>query len=385
MLTNRLSEKLTNYKLLRLLREKKVINKEDTNLLYIKNKQLLSFTSNDYLALSHNITLNSEIKDFIKNHGSGSVSSAHISGYFDIHRDLENEFCKLYNIESSLLFNSGYNANIGVISTLANRDTTIISDRLCHASIIDGIILSRSKHLRYEHNNMQSLENCLLQASGEKIVITESVFSMEGNICKINEITALAKKYGAFLIVDDAHGFGTIGKNGMGILDYANNPKHIDCTIIPLGKSCASMGAIVLAKKLVCVTLNQFARSYIYTTNISPIVTYFSLQNLNKIVNEKVRFYKLSIIIQYFISKAIEKKITLVSYDPTPIKSILINKVEKLLSINDFLCKKGILVSAIRYPTVPKNKERIRISLNSNHTKEQIDFLINTLTEAMNE
>ena len=384
MLTNRLSEKLTNYKSLGLLREKKSINKKYNNLLYIKNKQLLSFTSNDYLSLSHNIGLDSSIEDVIKAYGSGSTSSAHISGYFDIHRNLENEFCKIYNKESSLLFNSGYNANIGVISTLANRDTTIISDRLCHASIIDGIILSRAKHLRYEHNNMKSLEDCLSKASGEKVVITESVFSMEGDICKINEIIKLTKEYEAFLIVDDAHGFGTIGKNGMGILDYVKNPEHIDCTIIPLGKSCASMGAIVLAKKLVCNILNQFARSYIYTTNIPPIITYFSLQNLSKIMNEKIRFQKLLNIIQYFISKTIEKKIPLISYDLTPIKSILINKVEKLLNIQNFLYGKGLLVSAIRYPTVPKNKERIRISLNSNHTKEQIDFLINTLTEAIN-
>ncbi len=232
---------------------------------------------------------------------------------------------------------------------------------------------------------MQSLENCLLKSSGEKIVITESVFSMEGDICQIDKITALAKKYGAFLIIDDAHGFGTIGKNGMGILDYAKNPSGIDCVIIPLGKSCASMGAIVLAKKLVCNILNQFARSYIYTTNIPPIITYFALQNLNKIVSDQISFHKLSNIIEYFIAKAIEKKIPLISHDLTPIKSILINKVKKLLNIKDFLYKKGILVSAIRYPTVPKNKERVRISLNSNHTEEQINFLINTLTEAMNE
>ncbi|MSO13769.1 aminotransferase class I/II-fold pyridoxal phosphate-dependent enzyme [Rickettsiales endosymbiont of Trichoplax sp. H2] len=385
MLTNRLSEKLTKYKSLELLREKKVINKKDNNLLHIKNKQLLSFTSNDYLSLSHDIKSGLEINNCINNYGSGSVSSAHISGYFDIHRDLENKFCQIYNKESSLFFNSGYNANIGVISTMANRDTTIISDKLCHASIIDGIIISRAKHLRYEHNNMQSLENCLLKSSGEKIVITESVFSMEGDICQIDKITALAKKYGAFLIIDDAHGFGTIGKNGMGILDYAKNPSGIDCVIIPLGKSCASMGAIVLAKKLVCNILNQFARSYIYTTNIPPIITYFALQNLNKIVSDQISFHKLSNIIEYFIAKAIEKKIPLISHDLTPIKSILINKVKQLLNIKDFLYKKGILVSAIRYPTVPKNKERVRISLNSNHTEEQINFLINTLTEAMNE
>jgi 8-amino-7-oxononanoate synthase len=194
----------------------------------------------------------------------------------------------------------------------------------------------------------------------------------------------LAKKYGAFLIVDDAHGFGVIGKNGMGVLDYAKNPEDIDCVVIPLGKSCASMGAVVISNKIICEALNQFAKSYIYTTNIPPIIAHLSLQNLKKITEGKERLSKLKRIIDYFIEKSRKANLKLVSYDLTPIKSVIINKVDKLLLIQEYLYKKGILISAIRYPTVPSGKERIRISLNCEHTEGQIDFLINCLVEVCN-
>jgi 8-amino-7-oxononanoate synthase len=384
MLYNRILQKLDDYKSRKLLRNKKTINHKNDNQLFVGDKQLLSFTSNDYLCLSQNYNFVSNINECVEKYGTGSASSALISGFYDVHKELENQFCKIFNRDASLLFNSGYNANIGVLSTLANRDTTIISDKLCHASIIDGIILSRAKHLRYKHNNMQSLEECLSKVHGEKIVITESVFSMEGDICKIDEITKLAKKYGAFLIVDDAHGFGVIGKNGMGVLDYAKNPEDIDCVVIPLGKSCASMGAVVISNKIICEALNQFAKSYIYTTNIPPIIAHLSLQNLKKITEGKERLSKLKRIIDYFIEKSRKANLKLVSYDLTPIKSVIINKVDKLLLIQEYLYKKGILISAIRYPTVPSGKERIRISLNCEHTEGQIDFLINCLVEVCN-
>ena len=382
MLYNRILQKLDDYKSRKLLRNKKTINHKNINQLSIGDKQLLSFTSNDYLCLSQNYDFVSNLNECVENYGTGSASSALISGFFNVHKDLEDHFCKIFDKEASLLFNSGYNANIGVLSTLANRDTTIISDKLCHASIIDGIILSRARHLRYEHNNMQSLEECLSKAHGEKIVITESVFSMEGDICKIDEITKLTKKYGAFLIIDDAHGFGVIGENGMGVLDYAKNPKDIDCVVIPLGKSCASMGAIVISNQIIYEAFNQFARSYIYTTNLPPIVAHLSLQNLQKIIEEKERINKLKKIITYFIIRFKEADFQLVSYDLTPIKSVIINEVDKLLFIQEFLYKKGILISAIRYPTVPSGTERVRISLNCEHTEVQIDFLINCLIEA---
>ena len=382
MLYNRILQKLDDYKSLKLLRNKKTIHHKNINQLFMEDKQLLSFTNNDYLCLSQNYYFVSNLNECVENYGTGSASSALISGFFSVHKDLEDQFCKIFNREASLLFNSGYNANIGVLSTLANRDTTIISDKLCHASIIDGIILSRAKHLRYEHNDMQSLEKCLSKAYGEKIVITESVFSMEGDICKIDEITKLAKKYGAFLIVDDAHGFGVIGKNGMGVLDYAKNPHDIDCVVIPLGKSCAIMGDIVMSNQIICEALNQLAKSYVYTTNLPPIVAHLSLQNLKKIIEEKERINRLKRIIEYSIEKFKEADLKLVSYDITPIKSVIINELDKLLIIQEYLYKKGILISAIRYPTVPSGKERIRISLNSEHTETQIEFLINCLVEA---
>jgi 8-amino-7-oxononanoate synthase len=384
MLYNRIMQKLDDNKSLKLSRNKQTIHHKMNNQLLINDKQLLSFTSNDYLCLSQNYNFIPNLNECVENYGTGSASSALISGFFNVHKNLEDQFCKIFNREASLLFNSGYNANIGILSTLANRDTTIISDKLCHASIIDGIILSRAKHLRYEHDDMESLEKYLSQTTGEKIVITESVFSMEGDICKIDKITVLVKKYGAFLIVDDAHGFGVIGENGMGILDYAKSPDDIDCVVIPLGKSCASMGAVVMSNQIICEALNQFARSYIYTTNIPPIIAHISLQNLQKIIEEKDRIDKLKKIITYFLKKIKETDFQLVSYDLTPIKSIIINGLDKLLCIQNYLHEKGILISAIRYPTVPIGTERLRISLNSEHTEEQVDFLANSLIEAYN-
>jgi 8-amino-7-oxononanoate synthase len=216
----------------------------------------------------------------------------------------------------------------------------------------------------------------------EKIIITESVFSMEGDICKIDEIIHLAKKYKAMVIVDDAHGFGVIGHNGLGISDYCKDSQDIDCIIIPLGKACGSMGAIVLANQTICDALIQFARSYVYTTALPPAIPHATIESVRVMQEEKWRFKKLQQLIGYFIKRSKESGIQLISEELTPIKSILMPDENRLIQLQKRLLGKGLYVSAIRPPSVPKNTSRIRVSLNCLHSEEQIDYLIQSILEA---
>lgn len=382
MIYARLNNALLKAQSSNLLRKRQVVKQRHGNEMFA-SKKLLSFASNDYLCLSQHTSVIQSFTEGASEYGVGSTSSALISGYYSSHHNLENAFADLMQKEQAVLFNSGYHANIGVLSVLANRHATVISDKLCHASIIDGIILSRAKHLRYEHNDMMHLEQHLSGVPKEmkKIIITESVFSMEGDICKIEEIIALAEKYEAMLIVDDAHGFGVIGRNGLGILDYCENPINLDCVVIPFGKACGSMGAMVLANKTICDALVQFARSYVYTTALPPAIAHATLKSIQVMQEEKWRFEKLQELTRHFIMKSNSFGLKLTSDELTPIKSILVADENQLMQLQERLLVKGIYVSAIRPPTVPQNASRIRVSLNCEHSKEQIDYLIQSILE----
>lgn len=346
-----LAQKLEYYKQHHLLREVKEV---DNN--------MINFSSNDYLGLSKSEAVRKAFIEGIKLYGFGSGSSPLVSGYYNSTRQLEEAFALYLKREEAIFFNSGYHANIGVIQALENP---IIMDRLCHASIIDGAKLSGNRFYRYRHNNLEHAEN-LLQRIPNSLLISERVFSMEGDIADVTKLKTLGVRYKAKLIIDDAHGFGILENN-----------IQSDLVIIPLGKALGGMGAIVAGDKELIGCLRQMARSYIYSTALPPAIAHANLAALKLMNLETWRLDKLKALIALFNFHANEAGLNLTSQDLTPIRSILIGDNKLAKAIEKKLQAKSFFVKAIVAPTVQIS--RIRISLCANHSEENIINLIKAI------
>jgi 8-amino-7-oxononanoate synthase len=282
--------------------------------------------------------------------------------------------------DRALLFSSGYLANIGLMSSLSHRHHVILSDKLCHASLLDGITLSRAKHLRYRHNDVNHAAILLKKLNAHSILVTESVFSMEGDISPVDQLAHLTKHHQSTLIVDDAHGVGVLGKYGRGICDYYHlSQEDIPCLITALGKSLGSIGAVISGKGILIDALIQFSNTYRYTTALPPALAYATIESLKVLQNELWRREVLQELIQFFIEEAHKRSLTIISKDVTPIKSILIGDNARALKIKEHLQHKGFFISCIRPPTVPSQTARLRISLNCLHTKQDISILLDTI------
>ena len=323
---------------------------------------LINFSSNDYLNISKSEKVKEAFIEGVKLYGFGSGSSPLISGYYAPTRLLEEEFAQILNHEQAIFFNSGYQANLGILQAL---NMSIIMDKLCHASIIDGAKLSEKKFYRYRHNDLIHAEKLLAEVPNS-IFISERVFSMEGDIIDTDRLYSLAKKYSSTLIIDDAHGFG--------ILD--NNIKS-DIIIVPLGKSLGGMGAIVAGSKYFINYLRQFTRSYVYSTALPPAIAYSNLIALKVMQQETWRLKKLKNLIEFFNIAANSAGLNLASQDLTPIRSILIGDNKKAKALEEGLQSQGFFVKAIVKPTVQVS--RIRISLCANHSEDDIINLIKAM------
>ncbi len=359
-----------------LFRHRHTIDNRDDAMLSMHEKSVINFTSNDYLNLANRPEVKSAFAEGVQRYGLGSGSASFVSGYYKSHQALEEAFCEFLNRDKAILFNSGYHANLGVISSLANKNSVIIADKLCHASIIDGILLSRAKYYRYRHNDLLHAEN-LIHQHANSLLITESVFSMQGNITDAKSLAAMK----ATLTIDDAHGIGILGKTGKGICEAQNlTQDDVACLVTPLGKALGSYGAIVSGREEIIETILQFSRTYYYTTSLPPAVSHATLTSLKIMQKESWRREQLHHLITIFIKGAHERGFDIVSSDQTPIKSILVESAMKALEIQHKLLEKNILVSCIRPPTVPTNASRIRVSLSCMHTEAQITQLLDELS-----
>jgi 8-amino-7-oxononanoate synthase len=362
-----------------LLRTRKIVDVTDDNCIVVDGKCCFDFSSNDYLGLKKHPKITEDFIRCAKKYGVGSGASALVSGYSDEHAETEKMFANWLGVDKTILFTSGYAANTGIVSALTSRSSVIFSDKLCHASLLDGIMLSKAKHRRYKHCDSQHLE-CLAKQNKPDFIVTESVFSMEGDLAPIGDLVDLAKKHNAGLLIDDAHGIGVLGKSGAGVADlYGISQASFSCLTLPLGKAFNAMGAIVAGRSEVIEMVLQFAKTYRYTTALPPAICHAVRSTLAIIQEENWRRERLRENSIFFASYAVEKELDLISIDETPIKAIVIQSHSKLLSIQKKLLEKGFFVSAIRPPTVPENKARLRISLNSLHTQDHIMQLIDNI------
>lgn len=367
-----------------LLRELKTIKPyKDAHILF-NGKKYLNFSSNDYLGLSQDTRVIESAQRALLTYGAGAVSSRLLSGSFDIHEELESALAKFKHSEAALVFPSGYQTNLSVISSLLAEEDCAIIDRLNHASIIDGVKLSKAKILVYRHADANDLERVLKFASKyrRKLIITDGIFSMDGDLAPLKEISYLAEKHSALLMVDEAHSTGIFGKTGSGVAEYLNLEDKIDIKMGTLSKAIGSQGGFVcLSKDLKNYIVNK-ARGFIYTTALSPVCAAAALESIRIIqdvssVSIRERLLKNA---AYFIGKLKEMGFNTLN-SQSQIIPILIGDTHRTKEVADYMFSKGFYTPSIRYPTVPKDMSRLRVSLTAKHTVEDINKFCEALKE----
>ena len=352
-----------------LFRQAAILEQRNNNTITINKKRLLNFSSNDYLGLSSHADILNSISSTANNFGFGSSASPLVCGKSDHHQRLEEMIAFKTGRDRALLFPSGYQANLGMVTALSLIEgVEFYVDRLCHASILDGLILSRGRFKRYAHNDIESLEGLLNKSNAEvKLVLTESVFSMGGEICPLAEISNIAIKQDAQLLVDDAHGFGVMGEGCQGTLAHFG----ISQEVAPLmtgtfGKALGLQGAFVAGDNNVIELLVQRARPYIYSTALSAPLAAGVLEAICVIDKEPQRKLKLLENIKYFQKEMLKHGIKIQNTN-SPIQPIIVGSSNNAIKLSERLIARGFFVVGIRPPTVPEGTARIRISLNSNH------------------
>ncbi len=349
---------------------------------FIDGRELLAFCSNDYLGLANHPEVIKAMQKGAARWGVGSGASHLVNGHSSAHHALEEELAAFTQRPRALLFSTGYMANMGVIAALCGRGDSVFEDRLNHASLLDGGLLSQARLQRYTHNDAESLNQKLnAHKGGEKLVVTDGLFSMDGDIAALPELCKVTQQHQAWLMVDDAHGFGVLGKTGGGCVEqFGLNIDEVPILIGTLGKAFGTFGAFVAGSEDLIEFLIQKARPYIYTTALPPAVAEASRASLRLLQTESWRREKLQSLIQQFRNGAEQLGLPLMD-SQTPIQPLLIGDNGKAMAMSAALQQQGILITAIRPPTVPDGTARLRITLSADHSEADVAQLLNTLEQ----
>ena len=365
-----------------LLRTRRTLETGCSTHVTVSGKPLLAFCSNDYLGLASHPIIQQAVCDAARQWGTGSGGSHAVNGHMVPHQQLEEALARFAGADRALYYSTGYMANIGVVPTLVGRGDAVFADRLNHASLIDAVQLSRADHRRYAHKDMAQLEKMLATSDAKrKLILSDAVFSMDGDVAPLKELFDLAERYDAWLVLDDAHGFGVLGQEGRGSLSHSGIPFHPRLVYIgTLGKAAGVSGAFVAGSTTVIEWLMQRSRSYIFTTASSPIIASALLAALELIKDGEDRRQQL-----HRLSTALHEGLQGTQWQLLPsftaIHPIIIGENDAVLRVSDALLERGIWVPAIRPPTVPKGQARLRISLSASHTLEDITRLTSALRE----
>ena len=366
-----------------LYRSRRIIESPQGIHLQIDGKTIVNFCSNDYLGLANHPDVINAFKAGADRYGVGSGSAHLICGHSAAHHALEDELAAFTGRDRALLFSTGYMANIGAVSALLGRADTVFEDRLNHASLLDGGLLSGARFKRYAHADAASLEAKLDQALGRKLIVTDGVFSMDGDFAPLDELAMVAKKHKAWLMVDDAHGLGVIGEHGGGILEhYALSQDDVPVLMGTLGKGLGSFGAFVAGSEVLIETLIQKARTYIYTTAMPAAVAEATRASLKIVIEQNWRRDKLKQLSERFRQGAEQLGLTLMA-SSSAIQLVLIGDSQTAVDISIALLKAGFLVSAIRPPTVPQGSARLRVTFSALHEQQDVDRLLDALAKIM--
>ncbi|MHA6162450.1 8-amino-7-oxononanoate synthase [Pseudomonas sichuanensis] len=347
----------------------------------VDGQPLLAFCSNDYLGLANHPEVIKAWCDGAERWGVGGGASHLVIGHSTPHHQVEEALAELTGRPRALLFSTGYMANLGAITALVGQGDTVLQDRLNHASLLDGGLLSGARFSRYLHNDPASLASRLGKATGNTLVVTDGVFSMDGDCADLPALAEVARARGAWLMVDDAHGLGTLGAKGGGIVEHFGlGIEDVPVLIGTLGKACGTAGAFVAGSEELIEALVQFARPYIYTTSQPPALACATLKALELVRQETWRREHLAVLIRQFREGAEQIGLKLMDSD-TAIQPILIGDAARAMALSRRLRERGLLVTAIRPPTVPAGSARLRVTLSAAHSEAQVQLLLNALAE----
>ncbi|CAM4007964.1 glycine C-acetyltransferase [Paenibacillus alkaliterrae] len=346
----------------------------------LSGNKILQMSSNNYLGMTNHPDLQKAAIEAIEQYGVGSGSVRSITGTLRIHDELENELAKFKGTEAALVFQSGFTTNQGILSSILGPDDVVISDELNHASIIDGIRLTKAHRKIYGHKNLEQLEDCLKASASfrSRVVVTDGVFSMDGDIAPLPEIVQLAEKYDAIVYVDDAHASGVLGRNGKGSTDHFNLHGRVHIQVGTLSKAIGAVGGYMAGSQLLKDYLIHKARSFLFSTSLPPSVAAACLASVRVLKNEPERSERLWSNTLYFRDK-LQKLGFDTGESETPIIPIIVGTPEKTNKFSDRLLEEGVFAQGIVFPTVAMDKGRVRLIITANHTMDDLNFALDRL------
>ena len=365
--------------------ERHISSPQQTEINLIDGQKVLNFCANDYLGLANNDEIKKAASDALESDGFGMASVRFICGTNDLHQKLEKRLSKFLGYEDCILYVACFDANGGLFEPLFHAEDAIISDELNHASIIDGIRLTKAMRFRYKHSNMESLEESLLKAADQgarhKVIVTDGVFSMDGSFAKLDSIVGLAKKYDALIMVDDCHATGFIGQHGKGTAEYYGLEGEVDFLTGTLGKALGgASGGFTCASKNVIDLLKQRSRPYLFSNALSPSIVSASLKALDIVETDHERRERINENTKYFRSKMKNLGYTILG-DEHPITPVMLGDAKIAQEISKRLLEKGLYAIGFFFPVVPEGKARIRLQVNSEHKKEELDKAVTIFEE----
>ena len=376
-----LATRLAERRVAHLYRQRPLLESPQGPQVRVDGRELLAFCSNDYLGLANHPEVIQAMRDGAAQWGVGGGASHLVIGHSTPHHQLEEALAEFTGRPRALLFSTGYMANLAAVTALVGQGDTVLEDRLNHASLLDAGLLSGARFSRYLHNDAASLASRLEKATGNTLVVSDGVFSMDGDLADLPALCAEARRKQAWLMVDDAHGFGPLGATGGGIVEhYGLGIEEVPVLVGTLGKGFGTAGAFVAGSEELIETLIQFARPYIYTTSQPPAVACATLKSLQLLQTESWRREHLNRLIARFRSGAAEIGLRLMD-SPTPIQPILVGDSERALRLSALLRERGLQVGAIRPPTVPAGSARLRVTLSAAHSAAQLEQLLDALAE----
>jgi 8-amino-7-oxononanoate synthase len=367
-----------------LYRRRRLIGSAQGRELVVNGRALLNFCSNDYLGLANDERVRTAFRQGVEQWGVGSGAAHLVSGHTIAHHELEEALAEFTGRPRCLLFSSGYAANLGAINGLIGKGDHIFEDRLNHASLLDGGLISGARFKRFTHRDGKDLQSKLIasaESAGRKLVVSDGTFSMDGTTCDVDGLIAAANKHGAWLLIDEAHSLGVLGRAGRGLIDsekYSTN--EVQVVVGTLGKAFGTQGGFVAGSEDLIETLIQQARTYIYTTAIPSAIAVATLASLKVAMDEDWRRQRWLELVNRFRSGANELGLELLD-SATPIQPILLGDEITALRVSANLEERGFMISAIRPPTVPKGTSRLRVTITAAHTEQDVDKLLQALDE----
>lgn len=352
----------------------------------VNHQKVIQLSSNNYLGFTSHPRLINAAQEAVQQYGAGTGSARTIAGTFTMHQELEKKLAAFKKTEAALVFQSGFTTNQGVLSSILSKEDIVISDELNHASIIDGIRLTKADKKVYQHVNMSDLERVLRKSMNYRmrLIVTDGVFSMDGNIAPLPDIVELAEKYDAFVMVDDAHASGVLGENGRGTVNHFGLDGRVHIQVGTLSKAIGVLGGYAAGSKVLIDYLRHKGRPFLFSTSHPPAVTAACMEAIDVLLEEPEHMERLWENTAYFKAMLVKMGLTLTKSE-TPILPILIGDEGVAKQFSDQLLSRGVFAQSIVFPTVAKGKARIRTIITAEHTKDELDQALDVIEKTAKE